>query len=152
MFWIEILFSNTLNTSENLNLGIQPKVLNDLKEQLKIYLKNIAISNKYDFSNIIFFPYADMMPNSELYSSCFQSLLLTILLQKHAVDALERHLFCFALYSNHILQNNDWLFQEALFGSRLQVFLFENYFLIKLKQEIEASFIKSVWYLFLPII
>lgn len=100
-----------------------------------------------------------MMLNAELHSSCFWSFLLTNLLQKHAVEALERRLFCFALYSgqmphfqDHIRQNNDWLFQEALFGSRLKVFLFNNYFPIKLKQEIEAGFIKGVWYLFLPII
>lgn len=55
-------------------------------------------------------------------------------------------------FQDHVEQNNDQMFPEALFGSRLNVFLFSIYFLIKHKQEIDTYFIYGVWYLFLSII
>lgn len=89
---------------------------------------------------------------------CIQPLLLTVLLQKHTVVSLERHLFCIALHSvqishfqDHIKQNNDQPFPEVLFTSRLNAFLFSIYFLFKPKRGANACFIHNVWYLFLSI-
>lgn len=91
-------------------------------------------------------------------TSMHLALLLTVLSQKHSVVSFERHPFCIALHSvqishfqDHIKQNNDQLFPEVLFTSRLNAFLFSIYFLFKSKQGANACFIYNVSYLFLSV-